>query len=76
MKVIINPDNEIVKMVRAALKENDGYCPCKLTHIPDNKCMCKEFREQAEGECHCGLYIKINGQVGKWLKPSDCKSDS
>ena len=61
MKVILNPDNEIVKMVRQALKENDGYCPCKLTHIPDNKCMCKEFREQAEGECHCGLYIKING---------------
>lgn len=59
MKVILNPDNEIVKMVRAALKDNDGYCPCKITHIPDNKCMCKEFRDQAEGECHCGLYIKI-----------------
>lgn len=58
MQVILNPDNEIVKMVRKALKENDGYCPCKITHIADNKCMCKEFREQA-GECHCGLYIKI-----------------
>ena len=51
----LNPDNEIVKMVREALKENDGYCPCKITHIEDNKCMCKEFREQ--GICHCGLYI-------------------
>lgn len=59
MKIIVNPDNEIVKMVREALKDNDFYCPCKLVHIPDNKCMCKEFRDQVEGECHCGLYIKI-----------------
>ena len=61
MKIILNPDNDFVKMVRKALKSNEGYCPCKIAHIPDNKCMCKEFRDQAEGECHCGLYIKING---------------
>lgn len=61
MKIILNPDNEIVKMVREALKENAGYCPCKLIHTDDNKCMCKEFRDQDEGQCHCGLYIKING---------------
>lgn len=60
MKVILNPDNEIVKMVREALKDNDGYCPCKIIHIPENKCMCKDFREQEEeGQCHCGLYIKV-----------------
>ena len=59
MKVIINPDREIVETVKKALKENAGYCPCKLEHIPFNKCMCQEFRDQDHpGECHCGLYIK------------------
>lgn len=24
----------------------------------DTKCMCKEFREQESGWCHCGLYYK------------------
>lgn len=60
MKIIINPDKEIVKQTQEALKDNEGYCPCKIAHIPENKCMCKEFREQREGECHCGLYIKID----------------
>ena len=58
MKIIINPDKEVVEEVRKALKNNDGYCPCKLVKTPDTKCMCKEFRDQASGECHCGLYIK------------------
>lgn len=47
--------------VRRKLKENGGYCPCRLEKTPDTKCMCKEFREQIEhgiaGECHCGLYV-------------------
>lgn len=44
--------------IREKVKANDGYCPCKIQHIPDTKCMCKEFREQESGECHCGLYYK------------------
>lgn len=47
--------------VRQKLKENNGYCPCRIDKTPDTKCMCKEFREQIEkgigGKCHCGLYI-------------------
>ena len=58
-KIILNPDEEIVKDIRERLKTNDGYCPCRISKTPDTKCMCKEFREQAEGECHCGLYIKV-----------------
>lgn len=59
MKIIINPDKEIVAAVRAALADNKGYCPCQLEHLPENKCMCKWFRDQENaGECHCGLYIK------------------
>ena len=43
----------------AAIKANDGYCVCAVFKNPDTKCMCKEFREQKEGLCHCGLYKKI-----------------
>ena len=55
----LNPDTEIVDEIRKALKDNDGYCPCRVNKTPDTKCMCKEFREQDYGECHCGLYIKV-----------------
>ena len=63
MKITLNPDAEIVKTVKDGLKEKDGYCPCRLGKDPDNKCMCKEFREQIadpefEGYCHCLLYYK------------------
>lgn len=58
MSVKQNPDREYVAEIRKRLKENGGFCPCKLERNPDTKCMCKEFREQEEGICHCGLYIK------------------
>lgn len=60
-KVKINPDTEIVKEIRDKLKENGGYCPCRISRTEDTKCMCKEFREMIDngviGMCHCGLYI-------------------
>ena len=55
----VNEDKELVNEIRQKLKDNEGYCPCMLQKTPDTKCMCREFREQEEGECHCGLYIKI-----------------
>lgn len=63
MKVKLNPDERIVSQIKEGLKQTGGYCPCKLEKIEDNKCMCKEFREQIkdpnyEGFCHCMLYIK------------------
>lgn len=58
MKIHANKDKELVAKIRAALKENSGYCPCSLEKTPDTLCMCKEFREMESGECHCGLYIK------------------
>lgn len=54
----VTHDKELEKQIRKALKDNDGYCPCRVLKIPENKCMCKEFREQESGECHCGLYYK------------------
>lgn len=63
MKITLNPDKEAVKSLKAALKSKGGYCPCRRERIEDNKCMCKEFREQIadpefEGFCHCMLYYK------------------
>lgn len=58
-KIRKNPDNTFVKEMMEKIKENDGYCPCKLEKSSDTKCMCKEFRDQVtEGYCHCGLYYK------------------
>ncbi len=54
----LNNDTELVNMIRQKLKESGGYCPCRIDKTPDTKCICKEFREQESGECHCGLYVK------------------
>lgn len=60
MRIKVSDNKEVVEEVRKKLKENSGYCPCKLFKNKDTKCICKEFREQTElGECHCGLYVKI-----------------
>ena len=63
MAVRLNEDKEIVKIIREGLKKKNGYCPCRTEIIEDNKCMCREFREQIadpdfEGYCHCMLYYK------------------
>lgn len=63
MKITLNPDEKIVAALKKSLEEKGGYCPCRLKKIEDNKCMCKEFREQIadpnfEGYCHCKLYYK------------------
>lgn len=65
MKVTFNPDENIVKLIKEGLEKTGGYCPCRLERIDDNKCICKEFREQIkdpdfEGFCHCMLYYKSN----------------
>ena len=51
MKIRLNENEKVVKMVKEGLKKKNGYC------------MCKEFREQIadenfEGYCHCMLYYK------------------
>lgn len=58
MKIRKNPDENFVKEMRKALKNNNGYCPCRKEKTEDTKCMCKEFLEQGLGFCHCGLYEK------------------
>ena len=63
MKIYENPDKAIADAIKEGIAQKDGYCPCRLEHIEDNKCMCKEFRDQIrdpefEGFCHCMLYYK------------------
>ena len=45
MKIILNPNTEIVKEIRQKLKENNNYCPCRIQQTKNTKCMCKEFRD-------------------------------
>ena len=57
MKIIeVNPD------FRKAVEDNGGYCPCMVERTPDTKCMCKDFREQDSGLCHCGRFEKVKGE--------------
>ncbi len=63
MKIRLNEDKEIVRVIKEGLIQKDGYCPCKLGKAEENKCMCEEFRRQIadpnfEGYCHCMLYYK------------------
>lgn len=59
MKILTSKDKVLVEKIRKKLKDNNGYCPCKIVRSEDTRCMCKEFKEQDEaGPCHCGLYIK------------------
>lgn len=64
MAVKFNEDKAVVEKIKNGLKEKDGFCPCKLGKLPENKCMCDEFKAQIkdpefEGYCHCMLYYKI-----------------
>ena len=63
MSVRFNEDKKLVELLKEGLRKKDGYCPCRLEKTEDNKCMCREFREQVadknfEGYCHCMLYYK------------------
>ena len=63
MKVRFTETQEIVDAIKEGLEKTGGYCPCRLERIEENKCMCKEFRDQIkdpefEGYCHCMLYYK------------------
>lgn len=63
MKIILNPDQARVDAIKEGLKRKEGFCPCK-PKLPQNKCMCEEFRNQIAdtnwfGLCYCGLYLKV-----------------
>ena len=58
-----NDDAEYVKKLLDALEKRGGYCPCRLQRVPENICICQEFKAQIadpdfEGLCHCKLFYK------------------
>jgi len=62
-KVVHNPDEKIVKVVRDGIVRKGGYCPCRLPKTPEFFCPCDEFKGQLadpafHGLCHCRLYLK------------------
>ena len=69
-QITLNPDAEVVRTVREGLQHTAGYCPCRLERTEENRCMCREFREQIddpnfEGYCHCMLYYKSYQKEGE-----------
>lgn len=61
--VHLNPDQQLVEKMLEAMKKNGGFCPCRLQHTEENRCICVEFRNQIAdpeftGYCHCHLYYK------------------
>lgn len=60
MKVRFVDTSDETQAIIQAVKDNEGYCPCRLEKTPENKCICAEFRAAPVGEtCHCGLYYKM-----------------
>lgn len=63
VKIVVSQNKERVAMIRKQLKENGGYCPCRIVKNDDTRCLCKEFLESVAsgktGRCHCGLYEAI-----------------
>lgn len=62
-RVTLNPDAQMVAVVRAGLARKNGFCPCRLAKTPENFCPCDEFKAQLRdpafhGLCHCRLYLK------------------
>ena len=50
---------EVNPAIKELVAQNDGYCPCLIPKTDDTKCMCKDFREQTVGKCHCGRFEKV-----------------
>lgn len=57
MKIKLNPDKDFVAMLKGRIAANNGYCPCRVEKIEDNKCPCLAFR--ATKACCCGLYVQV-----------------
>lgn len=40
------------------IRRGGGYCPCAIIKDEESRCICKEFREGQETNCHCGVWRK------------------
>lgn len=39
-------------------QEKTGHCPCMIKENDNTLCCCLAFKNQQQGECHCGLWNK------------------
>ena len=60
MAVRLNEDAEMVKTIREGLKRTGGYCPCRLERSEENKCICKEFRDQIADPVSLPQLLKLD----------------
>lgn len=56
--VKMNPNLEQATRIIGKVIANDGYCPCRLQHIPSTLCPCEEYRTTSK--CICGLYKEVD----------------
>ena len=75
MGVQLNQDKAVVATIKEGLKRTGGFCPCRMAHTPETKCICEEFRKQIadpdfEGYCHCMLYYKSKDGTAEAPSPS------
>ena len=56
---ILNTNDKIVNAILKRCEMNNGECPCHNNSV-DKHCPCSDYREK--DVCHCGLYIKVNGE--------------
>lgn len=59
-EVRVSDDKELVDEIRQKLKENGGYCPCRVEKTEWTKCPCHDFKTSDKvGPCHCGLFVRM-----------------
>lgn len=44
------------------IQRKGGYCLCSVVKDEGSKCICREFKEGQEKECHCGVWRKLEGE--------------
>lgn len=60
LKIIPNSDKKTYDLITSQIKENDGYCACRLVRDQNTKCICSDFKNQTtEGFCYCGRFQKV-----------------
>ena len=62
LKIIYNDEitEEKKQQLLKAIKDNDGYCPCRLEKSAETLCVCESFKNLAEpGICLCMLFKKV-----------------
>jgi len=63
-KIKLNDEKKVNTLLKGENKfidkEGAPFCPCKLQHIDENICPCKDSLDEAEemGHCHCQMYVK------------------